>query len=438
MINKKLLLMFVLLFTIALNGCWDRRELESLALVQTLGLDPGPGGKGITITTMIAIPPKLKGGGGGDSGGGGGGGSETGVFVLSMDAPTIYEGFNLINNTVNREITLLQTSSLIISEDLAKQGVRRWIDSLVRYREMRRTLLLFVCRGKATDIMKVKPKLERNPAEYFRDLTRISRLSGMFPLVTLNEFLDRYEAFAQEDYLPLLARFHRQDPDEYQKQQPSSASKGGPGSKGGSGGKGGGAGDGGQSKPGGETPPEAKDVRMIGSAIFKKDKMVGNFDIYETQALQILTNKFREALLSTRDPLRKKFMIAYRLMAVTPPQIGYRHSNGNNEFLVRLKMEADLISLQSGINYTDPRNEAILGKHIALELRKRIMKTIQKAQQYNSDVFGFGIKVRNTFLTGPEWDRYQWPPRFKDAKIDVHVKVSLRRVGVQFQPPIPR
>ena len=193
-----------------------------------------------------------------------------------------------------------------------------------------------------------------------------------------------------------------------------------------------------KTKPGSEAPPEAKDVRMIGTAIFKKDKMIGTFDIYETQVLQLLTNKFREALLSTLDPLNKDSQIAYRLLATAPPQIKYWHKKNKNYFLVKLRLEADLISIQSGIDYTNPRQEARLDKHIALELKQRIQKTIKKAQQYDSDVFGFGIKVRNTMLTAPAWDRYQWPEKFKDANISVQVKVALRRVGVQFQPPLPR
>jgi spore germination protein KC len=424
--NKKIFLPLILLLVLTLNGCWDRRELESLALIQTLGLDLGPGGKGVTITTMIAIPPKLKGGGGGDSGGG----SETGIFVLSTDAPTIYEGFNLINTTVNREVTLLQNSALLIGDDLARQGTRKWIDSLVRYREMRRTLAIFICQGKAADIMKVKPKLERNPGEYFTDLVRLNKLSSMFPMVTLNQFLDRYEALAQEDYAPILARFHRHDPDEYQQQS------GGAGAKSGSQAKASGGG-GGQSQST-ETLPEAKDVRMIGTAIFKKDKMAGSFDIYETQVLQMLTGEFREALLTIADPSKENYQIAYRLMAPTSPQIQYRHIKAIDNFRVKLKMEADLISIQSGIDYTKPHNEALLGKRIARELEERIQRTIKKAQQYNSDVFGFGVKIRSTMLTSPDWDHYHWPEKFRDAKIDVQVKVALRRVGVQFKPPLPK
>jgi spore germination protein KC len=429
MFNKKIFLTIILIWIIALSGCWDRRELENLAFVQSLGLDLGPGGKGVTVTAMIAIPPKLK-GGGGESGGG----SETGVFVLSVDAPTIFEGFNLINTTVNREVTLLQNSALLIGEDIARQGMRKWIDSLVRYREMRRTLLIFVCQGKAADIMKVKPKLERNPAEYFTDLARVTRLTAMFPMMTLNEFLDHYEALAQEDYAPILARFHRHDPDEY---PASGGSESGP--KSGADSKknaSGGAGDQSQQKPktAGQAAPEAKDVRMIGTAIFKKDKMIGHFDIYETQVLQILTNEFKEALLSTHDPIRRNNQIVYRLLATHAPRIKYRHRGSTDNFNVSIALEADLISIQSGIDYSNPRKGTMLAKHIALELKERILATIQKAQQYNSDVFGFGIKVRNTCLTGPEWDRYNWPEKFKKSNIRVQVKVAIRRVGVQFQP----
>ncbi len=423
--NKKILLPAVILFTmvLALNGCWDRRELEGLALVQALGLDLGPGGKGVTITTMIAIPSKLK-GGGGESGGDG---KDTGVFILSKQAPTIFEGFNLMNTTVNREISLLQNSVLILGEDLAKKGVRKWIDTLVRYREMRRTLNIFICQGKAVDVMKAKPKLEPNPSEYFRDFARLTRFSGMYPMTTLNDFMDRYEAKAQENYAPLLGRFHRQDPDEYPEQS------GGEEQKPEGGGKAGNPQAGSSGKP-----PEAKDIRLMGTAIFKQDKLIGSFDVYETQILQIITHSFDEALLSIRDPYKKEYQIAYRLMTSSMPQIKYKHQNNQDHFQVKLRMEAEILSIQSGIDYTEPAKEAFLSKLIGRELEKRAIKTIRKAQQYNSDVFGFGIKVRNTVLTGDDWDRYDWPDKFENAKIAVVARVDIRRVGVQFQPPQPR
>lgn len=417
--KKRLLAVLLILLVLLTNGCWDRRELESLGIVQVLGLDLGSDQKGVTITTMIAIPTKL---GGQAGGGGGGGGDEPGVLVMSMDAPSIYEAFNKINTIVNREVSLLQNQVLIVGEDLAKNGMEKWVDNLIRFREMRRTMNLFVCKGKAAEIMQVQPKLETKPSEYLIDLVAISRRTGMFPSVTLNDFFKRYESLAQENYLPLLDKQGEKD----KKAPDQKAEKGGEeSSKTGSG----------QSMPKGEEPkPEG--VKFIGSAIFKKDRMVGDFDIYETQILLLLNNEFKEALLTIEDPLKKDNYIIFRLLSTAPVQIQYRRQDDIDRFKVKLVLEADLVSIQSKIDYTRPQMEGFLGRVIAEKLKNRVTKVIKKAQhEYNSDVFGFGQKVRSTFITSPEYENYHWPDRFKDARVNVEVKVDLRRVGVQFQPP---
>ncbi|MGE5604671.1 MAG: Ger(x)C family spore germination protein, partial [Bacteroidota bacterium] len=345
MSKKRILVVLLILMILLTNGCWDRRELESLGIVQVLGFDMGPDQKGVTITTMIAIPSKL---GGQASGGGGGGSDEPGVVIKSMDAPSIYEAFNKINTMINREVSLLQNQVLIIGEEMAKQGVGKWVDNLIRFREMRRTMILFICKGKAAEIMGVQPKLETKPSEYLIDLVAISRRTGMFPLVTLNDFFKRYEAFAQENYLPLL------DIQDGEGKKPSAGQKAEEGKKEGS------KPDPGQSKPEGEEPkPES--VKFIGSAIFKKDRMVGDFDIYETQILLLLTNEFKEALLTIEDPLKRDSYIIFRLLSTAPVQIKYKRQNNVDHFKVKLKLEADLVSIQSMIDYTRPKLEAFLG-----------------------------------------------------------------------------
>lgn len=419
MSKKRILVVLLILMLLLTNGCWDRRELESLGIVQALGFDLGPDQKGVTITTMIAIPSKL--GGQSGNGGGGGGGDEPGVVITSMDAPSIYEAFNKINTMINREVSLLQNQVLILGEDMVKKGVGKWVDNLIRFREMRRTMALFVCKGKAAEIMKVQPKLETKPSEYLIDLVAISRRTGMFPAVTLNDFFKRYESFAQENYLPLLAKQGGADP--------SAGQKGEEGNK-----------EGSKPEQGQSTPeveePKPEDIKLIGSAIFKKDRMVGDFDIYETQILLLLNNEFKEALLTIEDPLKRDNHIIFRLLSTTPVQIKYKHQNNVDHFQVKLVLEADLVSIQSNIDYTRPQMEGFLGRVIAAELKNRVIKVIKKAQQeYNSDVFGFGQKVRSTFITSPEYENYRWPDKFKEAQINVEVIVNLRRVGVQFQPP---
>jgi spore germination protein KC len=402
-----------------------------LGFVMALGIDLGPDRNSVTVTTMIAVPAKIAGGG---SSGGGGGGSEEGSLVISMNAPTIYEAFNRINTVLNREITLNQNLTLLIGEDLAKQEVNKWADTLVRYREMRRTMLIFICRGKAAEIMNFKPEIEKNPSEYFADLAKLSVRNGMFPVTMLHDFMLRYEGFYQENYAPIIAKYQLPTPGskedkksqkdsqtkETGKSNESSGSKEGSSSKGGAG-------------------SEAKNIRLVGTAIFKQDRLVGSFDNYESQALLLLTGEFREAMLTISDPREKGNYISFRLLQSMPPAIRYRRREGEDDFFLKLKLEADLVSIQSGINYTTPRMEGELARHIARTIQNRLIKVITKAQQeYQSDVFGFGKKVQQSFIITQEWENYHWPERFPQAKITTAVKVNIRRVGVQLAPPVPR
>jgi spore germination protein KC len=311
-------------------------------------------------------------------------------------------------------VTLLQNQVLIFGEDLAKHGVSSWIDTLIRFREMRRTLLIFTCQGKAADILKVQPKIEPNPAEYFRDLVLLSKKSGLFPLTNLHSFMRRYESYAQQNYTPLLAP----------NPKPKSDQAGSSGEAGGGG------------EQGGKKPPT--EMRIIGTAVFNKDKMVGKLDLYDSQILQLLTNQFKEAFLSIPDPQAKGKLIVYRLSPAKPVEIKYTQKEVAY-FDVQLLLEANIVSIQSEVNYSKPEKERLLAKKISRELERRVRRVITKSQkQFKSDIFGFGANVRNTLLTSTEWDKYGWPRKYPSSQISVKVITHIRRVGVQFQPPQER
>ncbi len=394
----------ILINLVILTGCWDRRELDNLALVQALGFELAPDSRHVLVSAMIAIPSQLA---GGQSGGGANGPN---VIVVTKEAPSIYEGFNLINTSLNREITLLQNQVIIFGEKLAKHGIQDWLDHLLRYREMRRTLLIFVSKDPISEIMTVNPKLEKSPAEYYTDLSRLSIKHGMSPEIILNQLINTYESSVQEIILPIIGLKASTTAKSVSSDEKS------------------------QDKP----EKIEKEISTMGTAIFKEDRMVGYIDNYETQTLLMITNQFREAMLTTKDPLNKNGKISFRLSAGGPTKIRYHSQGGKNFFTVTVNQEADLISIQSKIDYTKPNYEDKLGKYIAAQIKQRIEKLIAKAQQdYQADIFGFGIKVRNTMLTTNEWQRYNWRKYFPNAIIKVKVNVSIRRVGVQLRPPDP-
>jgi hypothetical protein len=64
-------------------------------------------------------------------------------------------------------------------------------------------------------------------------------------------------------------------------------------------------------------------------------------------------------------------------------------------------------------------------------LLKGMNDTIKKTQkQYGVDVFGFGGWMAGNFFTIDEWENYNWLSHYKEAAINLDLKVNVRRTGL--------
>lgn len=77
--KNRLIILFVLLNSFLLTSCWDRTEVNDLALVTAVGIDK-KNEKTFELTVEMNIPRAL-------SGGGGGGGAEVAVPVVGVLKP---------------------------------------------------------------------------------------------------------------------------------------------------------------------------------------------------------------------------------------------------------------------------------------------------------------------------------------------------------------
>lgn len=384
-INKNYLKLLLCLALLTFNtGCWDSHDLGELALVQALGMDLADDGQSLSVTTMIANPSQLGGSKGNTEG--------PGVLIVTMDGPSVYEIFNLINTTIDREVSLLQTQVLILGEDLAHDSLDKWLNDLSRFRELRRTLLVITCKGKAADVMKFQSQLEPNPAQHLIDLLQLSKRNGMFPITRLHEFLKRYEA--QDtfgNYTPLIANYQFKNSEDIPDKE------------------------------------KAANIRLQGTAVYRNSKIVGQLDLYESQVLQIITNRFQEALLTIEDPLSKNQNLILRITSKGINRIKYTPGE-TPEFTANVNLNAYLVTLQSQSNYIYPNKEKYLEGLLSDLFTKRIEQVIHKTQQdYQADIFGFGLTIHNRMLTDEQWQNFNWPKKYPTARIKAKVNISISR-----------
>ena len=132
-IRKICIILVMLIMCQLTTGCYDRRELDELAYPIAVGFDKGEG-KFLRMSLQIVVPTKIA--GGGEGGGGEGGGKES-VSIMTVETPTIYSGLNMVNTYVSKQINLSHVKAIIFSEELAREGIEKYINAITRGREFR-------------------------------------------------------------------------------------------------------------------------------------------------------------------------------------------------------------------------------------------------------------------------------------------------------------
>lgn len=156
-----------ILCCVLLSGCWDRIEINDLAIVLATGIDYEDGK--VQLTSQIFIPRKAS---AGDSSGSGG--SPSGVTMIrTAEGLTIAEALNRLQRKVPRNMFWGHCEVIIISEQAGKRGIREYIDFFLRYPQFREHAYVFSSERAAKDILALLDPLERSSAESLREMANL-------------------------------------------------------------------------------------------------------------------------------------------------------------------------------------------------------------------------------------------------------------------------
>ena len=101
---------------------------------------------------------------------------------------------------------------------------------------------------------------------------------------------------------------------------------------------------------------------------------------------------------------------------------------------MKLNLEANIQSIQSGENYEDPKKINTLENSASNFAKEQVKRTLDKvAHEYKADIFAFGKKAKGLFLTWDEWEKFHWLEKFKDAQFNVKVELNIRRTGLMIR-----
>jgi spore germination protein KC len=388
------------------TGCNGSRELDEVAYVITVGVDAGEGDQ-LEFTYRIAVPRNLA---SGESGGGKVDGNKT-TQLVTITAPTLAEGRNLLNATVARAPNLSHVNGFVIGEDLARRGLADFLGPAMRFREFRGSIYLVVVNGKAKDFLKQNSPEEVIASRWMEAIMDTADETGYYLRTTLHEFYARLKNGSGSPYAVLMGINPLK----------GEGSASGP------------------NIPGDKTreylpkdlPREGGNpATVMGTAVFKADKMVGMLPNAETRMLAMLLGNYPRGLVVVDDPLAPQHAINVNLKLGRNPKINVDILDGQAVINVNVHLEGEISGIPSGINYESKEYKGLLEQQISQTVRQRMLQMLQRTQAWGADVVNFGYYLRPKYATDQKFRNLNWDAVYRKAEFNVIVTTELHRTGL--------
>lgn len=182
------------ILSLLLSSCVGE-EPNDIGYITALGIDKVETGYNYTI--QFANPTKISGGASEEGGSGG-----NIVENIVVEAPTIYSAISHADSIVSKDLSLSHAKIMVVSEDVAKEGLSNITDVIARNNDIRPDIYIAVAENAGEYLEGVKPVIELNPVKYYQ-LTYENKKGGPVPQNNASEFYMAYMSGDRDCALPL-------------------------------------------------------------------------------------------------------------------------------------------------------------------------------------------------------------------------------------------
>ena len=344
--------------------------LDNFYFIIAIALDTSDSG----IKLSVQIPSNST----QDSSGNSGSSQSSEYQLYSVEGQTIDECISILDNYLNKEINLSHCSAIVISEDLAKQGIQTYINTLSNNTELRHSCNIIMSSSTAYNILEnISNSGAIFSARLYDYLTSSYEYTGYTIKSTFGEF---YQALKNDYYEPTAIYAMNSD----------------------------------------------DTIQTTGIAVFKADAMIGTLDVSSNIAHLIAVNKLNSATITLNNPFSDGEKIDLDINLYKKTDISVDIINGSPLITINVYPEGSISSSGTVFNYIDEEKikevENASNKYLE-KIFKKYVYTITK--EYNSDIVGFKGICQSNYLTKEEFEKIHWDEIFKDSYYDININTRV-------------
>lgn len=378
----------LLFFSLFLSGCWDRRELDQLAIAVAVGIDKVE--DGYLLSAQVVVPSEM-------SVNGGTGRSQVTLFTARGE--TLYEAFRMMTKEAPRKIYSGHLRMLVLGEELAQDGISKPLDLLSRDYEIRPDFYVVVAKeSTAEEILNVTTIIESIPAnKMFKSLSLSEQAWAGTKSINLDEIITDLISDGKEAAITGIEL--KGDPQL------------------------------GASNQNVQSITPAATLRYDNLAVFKGDKLVGWLTEVETVTYNYISNTVKTTVRTVPCPTETGGKANIEIIK-SKAEVKGHVKNGKPEIDINVKVQGNIGSVTCKIDLQDLETIAELEKNFENQgekLGQQAIETIQK--NYNADIFGFGEAIHRS--NPKEWHKLKdnWDEEFSNVTTNLKVDLKIHRTG---------
>lgn len=422
---KYLKLIAVIPMLLLLTSCVGE-EPNDIAYVTALGIDKADAGYMYTI--QFANPKRISGGASEEGGSG-----ENIVENISVQAPTLYSCISNANSIVSKDFSMSHAKIIVVSEEVAAEGLSYLNDTLARNNEVRPEVFIAVAENAQQYLEEVKPVIEVNPAKYYQ-LTYENKNGSRVPQNTALEFYFSCVSKKEDCAIPYAGVAESEE----SSAETSSDNKSGKSEN-----------ESIVNKSHSEAELNSSGfenmtlnhyagqagVRItnkseaMGLAIFKGDKYIGKMGSIEAELYNILIGKFSEENITFYSEETPEIPVTIKLEQKKNPEYDIDEKKRTVKIKIRLGGELQSVSEISKANMSIEEFEKK-----ASEMVSEASESFIERLYYDMGVDPLGVRgrLKKNFLTFQEYEDYCKTFDTSKWSFDVETELIIKRTGMTY------
>lgn len=371
------------------SGCWDHKELNQVSIITGMAVDRGDKKKyklSVESLNPSELNPNQAAG-------------NAPSIIYSLEGDSLADMSRRMNIGLSKKMIYSHMRTVVISEEVAREGLLDYFDYLERYREIRDDFNVVIAKDvQASDILKISYPVQKvSTLKLHMQLNTAADDWGADPNIRKKDIIS---SWTSEGRQPVTAVVTITGPPKKGNSVDNMKN----------------------------LEPQAM-VELVGMSIFNDQKLIGFLPLRDTRNYLWTQNKLN--LTSLAIPCDKNKLLTVRVFrSHTKVQTTYRDDKPH--IGVNIDIESRLDATQCGEDLSKLKTYQGLERKIENYVKEEVRRTIRNVQRtYKVDIFGFGEEMKRQEYGYFKSVKDKWDEEFSKANIEVNASVTLRRSGIR-------